>query len=400
MRKVYLVVALSLLLVSCGGPGPDTTPQNPSSPAEEPAQVPPKVVEEEGQDDFFQYQWNLHSGFSGLSGVKVNAGSDVKTAWEKTSGKGVKVAVIDFGFDSTHEDFRNNVLLTYNAHTQTSNVEGMTGASSQWHGTAVASIIASRANNSLGIRGVAPEASLILIKLENEGENRGISGSQMGRAFDFAVNNGAKVINCSWGSYYPAREVDRIMFQDIKSRGITVVFSAGNGNKNHSDYEQLVSDLDSVIGVGASNEKNGRAFYSDFGPYIDVLAPAGDEWGIPSADVTGPDGYNKGDGTAQNDVELDLPDNYHMFSGTSAAAPMVSGMIVLLKAAHPELNEDQIHQKLRDSTDKIVGDTHKATSSESNAPVPNESIENCSYDSSGFSTKCAYGKLNAKKLLN
>ena len=351
-----------------------------------------------GPDPLYHFQWNLQQNFYGLDDVKKTAGSNIDLAWKKSEGKGVKVAVIDFGFDILHEDIRNNIIATYNANTLKAGVAGTEGDPFEWHGTAVASIIAASSDNSVGIKGVAPKAKLILIKLESESGN-GFSEIQLERAFDFAVKQNADIINCSWGSYKRASDKQKDMIDRARRSGITVVFGAGNRNINHDNYVGLFSDLDSVIGVGASNEQNGRAFYSDYGSKIDVVAPAGDNYGILSADVSGDDGYSSDPYANGKDYKLSLSENYHLFAGTSAAAPMVSGMIALLKSAHPELSEDQVYERVTSSTIRVDGPSKNATSDILNFPEVKDGETRCVYKE-GKSLRCGYGKLDASLLLD
>ena len=335
--------------------------------------LPAAITQNGSEEPYFKYQWHLESNASVLnaSGYNIdqNASIHIKPAWRLSRGKDVIVAIIDDGAVMNHEDLEENIIDWYNAdndtHTQI-NPQYPGGS----HGNRCAGIIAAP-KNSKGIIGVAPEAKLIIIRQENADDAATI------RAFEYAKNNGAKVINCSWGTYH----VSDAVADEVKSlydANITVVFAAGN------DYKSLdapnindESELPWVIGVSASDEANHLAYYSNYGSNIDLLAPGGDYInyiGILSLDDMGQDGI----GTQENLVN----DNYAFVDGTSFAAPIVSGVAALLYAYDPDITPKEIRELLIDTADKIENGENGVV-----------------YDTNGFNEQRAYGKVNAQKAL-
>ena len=199
--------------------------------------------------------------------IDPNADIHIEEAWNITKGSGVKIAVIDEGFVANHEDLAANVIGTYNADTGSNDVsyDGKDAA----HGNTVAGFIAAVANN-IGIVGVAPEAKLILIKQENNDDANTI------KAFEYAKNQGVKVINCSWGSEHVSQAVSDEL-KSLYDANITVVFASGNDGKD-LDSSGINDESESpwVIGVGASGENNDVTVYSNYGSNIDLISPAGD----------------------------------------------------------------------------------------------------------------------------
>ena len=245
--------------------------------------------------------------------IDPNADINVLEAWKITKGKGVKVAVIDDGADVNHEDLKANIFLAYNVDGQTDDIyhhsNSITDTS---HGNSCAGFIAAPINGK-GIIGIAPESKLILIRQEEDADSAYIE------AFEYAKDNGAKVISCSWGS----GDISEAFVAELKSlydAGITVVFASGNDaldlDEKGIDDE---SEIQWVIGVGASSEGNDVTLYSNYGLNIDVIAPGGNygtSIGILTLDDSGTQGSTVNYGAVSN--------NYTFTDGTSFAAPIVA----------------------------------------------------------------------------
>lgn len=337
--KKYIYSLIIFLIIGCGS-GSETQ----------------KII-----GDYFKYQWNINPNSIYYDEGKVTRGADINLspAWQYNKGDGVTVAVIESCFDTTHEDLRDNIYLAYNVETKKLYQNGENcqymDKDEKNHGNQVAGVIAG-VENGFGITGVSPKVKLILISvfLSNTDE------SNLLYAFDYAKSHGAKVINCSWGSGYTSQPLSDKL-EEMKNSGITVVFSSGNDakdlDKSGIDDE---SENQSVIGVGATDETNDVAYYSNYGSNIDILAPGGDYIGI----------Y-----TTKDD------NKYEKVKGTSFSAPTVSGVVALMYAKDPTLTFDEIYQKLTQSADKI-------------------GIENGATYINGFDTYRAYGKINAGNALN
>jgi subtilisin family serine protease len=194
------------------------------------------------------------------------------------------------------------------------------------------------------VAGVAWEAQVYGIRL--------IGGSttysDVYDAFVEATDAGAAVISNSWGftdcqSYLlPAvlrAGLDHAEAEGRGGLGAAVVFSAGNGNCDASD-DGLLSHS-AVVGVAALNGDDDREWYSSYGDIVDVAAPSG---GVLTTDPAGSDGY----GSWRDD-----PDYYGYFSGTSAAAPVVSGVLALMFAANDRLTAAQARQVLAETAERV-----------------------------------------------
>lgn len=303
------------------------------------------------KEPYFKYLWHIKSENCALDehGYYIDPKADVNvtTTWSTTKGKGAIVAVIDIGCDMAHEDLKANIL------NRTSNIP------IEKHGTAVAGCIAAPINGT-GIVGVAPEAELYIIALKDNSDASTI------KAFEEAKAIGAKVINCSWGTY-DVSEAVKAEIESIYDANITVVFAAGNG---HRDLDKTAyndeSELPWVIGVSASSEKNDVAGYSDYGSNLDLLAPGGDR-----KFSSGILALNKMGGDDNSEI---VNKNYFFTDGTSFAAPIVAATAALMYAVNPSLTPDMIRDILIATATKI-GDE-------------------ASYDTNGFDRYRAYGKVN------
>jgi len=298
--------------------------------------------------------------------IDPNADINILEAWKITKGKGVKVAVIDDGGDVNHEDLKANIFLAYNVDGKSNDIyhysDSITDAS---HGNNCAGFIAAPINGK-GIVGVAPESKLILIRQEEEADSAAIE------AFEYAKDNGAKVISCSWGT----GAVSEAIVAELKSlydAGITVVFASGNeGSDLDEEGVDDESEVPWVIGVGASSELNDVALYSNYGRNIDIIAPGGNHStsvGILALDDSGEQGATKNYGLVSND--------YAFTDGTSFSTPIVAGVVALMYSVNPDITPKEVRDILISTADKVGGD--KADY----------------WD--GFDLQRAYGKINALK---
>ncbi len=207
--------------------------------------------------------------------------------WQSTQGKGVNIAIIDDGFNIEHEDLQGvHVLFSYDADNK--NLDSSQKLNIDTHGTQVAGIIFAQ-HNGIGIDGIAPKANLIAIR-----QTTNITSDTV-LSFTVAQKVGADIINCSWNSPLLLEPVYDII--KYLSKETAIVFAAGN---NHKKIEPLSieASIPEVITVGATQK------YSNYGEMVDFVIPSG---------VTS----TKADGT------------YGNFGGTSATAPIISGLLAL-----------------------------------------------------------------------
>jgi len=322
-------------------------------------------------EPYFKYSWHIKSkdSYFNSNGYTVDQNADISVidAWQVTKGQGVKVAVIDNAFDVEHEDLKANILLTYNADYDTSDVTNEEPIGSEHgtsHGNTCAGFIVAPINGK-GIIGIAPEAKLIAIKLLSSADSDTI------KAFEYAKNNGAQVISCSWGTENISSAVNSEL-ETLYNANITVLFASGNDGKSLDDAGiNDESESQWVIGVGASGENNDVTSYSNYGANIDILSPGGDteiSVGILGIDDSGVRGSAKQLGL--------VSDSYAFVDGTSFSAPVAAGVVALMYSVNPKLTPQKVREILISTASKIgVG---------------------ISYDANGFNEKRAYGKIDAK----
>ncbi len=300
-------------------------------------------------------QWGIHR----IGSFEVLAGEPTQLVTAVTT----VVAIIDSGVDSRHPDL-NGVLQTnrgeiaangrdddqngfvddilgWNFVQDNNNVEDRNG-----HGTLVAGIVGAASNNAAGITGVNPWARILPIKVMNF-IGRGNS-TDIAAAITYAVNEGARVINVSLGgAEFSRAEQAAVRYAD--SKGVLVVVAAGNQSIDASNY--WPAGLDNVITVAAVESDDGRARYSNWGSPVDIAAPGSDILSLRARHTDlmyfVEDDYPLGRNIVGNDGQL------YYASGTSFAAPFVSGVASLLFSLHPELTAPQARRMLLHSARDI-----------------------------------------------
>lgn len=373
IKKYGIAITLALSLTACGGGGGGTSSSSIQN-----------VVASVIDDNMFQFAWHINKDinttYKTSNNIDDEAHISLEEAWavtkgQQTNGQAIKVAIIDEDFEVNHPNIKSKIFKAYNAMDGSSNISDSDG-DTFYHGLAVAGIVA---GDEVG---VAPQTQLILINLDFE--NNTLSEADVIEAFTYAQNNGARVINCSWGlGSIPQTVSDKIT--ELKDAGIIVVFSSGNDG---ADLDQIgnedLSEIDTVIGVGASSILNDVTSYSNYGSTIDVIAPGGggvnnnsNLLGILSLDQSGSAGENKNTQLSYTNENLD---NYTLTSGTSFAAPTTTGLVALMLSVNPNLTFAQVRNILISTTDKVGG-------------------TNADYSVGSFDTKRAYGKINAKKAI-
>ncbi|WP_225829069.1 S8 family peptidase [Streptomyces naphthomycinicus] len=246
------------------------------------------------------------------------------TAWKAGyTGKGVKVAVLDTGVDTSHPDLKNQVVESKNF-TPAADAKDRFG-----HGTHVASIVAGTGAKSGGkYKGVAPDAKILNGKVLDDSGSGSDSGILAG--MEWAASQGASVINLSLGGY-DTPEIDPLEAEVNKlsaEKGILFAIAAGNEGPQSIGSP---GSADAALTVGAVDKQDKLADFSSTGPRT------GD--GAIKPDVTAP-GVDITAAAAKGSVidrEVgEKPEGYLTISGTSMATPHVAGAAAILKQEHPD----------------------------------------------------------------
>jgi subtilisin family serine protease len=277
----------------------------------------------------------------------------------------VIVAVIDSGLDWNHLDFawdnlwQNPGEVAGNGVDDDGNgfVDDMIGwdflgnTNKPWdhdgHGTITAGIIAADSENGVGMAGINPHAKIMVLKALNAfGHSR---ASYIAQAIKYAADNGARVVNLSVGGPgLTAMEKDAIAYAQAKN--VVIVVAAGNAGINVETYGP--ASIPGVITVGATGLKDEHPNFSNWGPGIDIAAPGVDVLGLRARRTDTVRGipdvpYVDGEGYVGADKR------YYRVSGTSFAAPIVTGIASLLLSQRPELTAAQVENILIQSAEDI-----------------------------------------------
>ncbi len=339
-------------------------------------------------DPYFSNEWHL-----------VQA--KIPSAWETITGSHFTVvSFIDSGVDFTHPDLAENLLqgedLTGGGRAACDRPDsGALNSLIAAHGTCVAGIIGAIKDNGIGIAGVCPSCALFPVKLVRYDELL-IPASRIYDAIVAAVEAGADVINNSWGEEdtdasgncvavpldsFRAEAVRYAKTKGRNGRGTLLVWAAGNSQCDTAFNENL--KLADIIVVSALDSNGKLAWYSNRGNEVTFSAGAAN-W---TTDITGPAGVNDKRYATPDDT-----DYTNQFSGTSAAAAVVSGIAGLMYAANPLLSFAEAQRCLRLAA--VRPPTTACAEGEWNAP------ENDPYAPAG--TECSpcygYGIPDAAKL--
>ena len=272
------------------------------------------------------FQWHLNQS--------NDADIDAYEAWPVISSAGsMKIAILDTGVRRSHED----ILPNFNTNIQIDFVnDDALADDDNGHGTHVAGIAAAQGGNGLGGTGVAQDAELIAGKvLPGSGQGGDLSDLVLG--IDWAVNQGAKVINLSLGT--PPGAVARPQcladaINNARNSKVVVVVAAGNDGSNNDTAAvypaNFSTEFDNVITVAASTESDALAYFSNFGSASVNLA-------APGVNIFST--FN-----ASNDSYISKP-------GTSMAAPIVAGMAALIETHFTDNNPAKTIQRIENSVD-------------------------------------------------
>lgn len=265
-------------------------------------------------DPGFGFMWGLNN--TGQGGGTPDIDINAPEAWDISVGsRDVLVAVVDTGIDYTHPELDDGRVRTDIDRDFINN--DFDAFDDNQHGTHVAGTIAAETNNGAGVAGVMWEAELLPIKVFTA---QGVgSTTTLAQGIGYAAYVGADVINLSLGGLICTQVVADAVNYAYFERDAVLVAATGNNNGAVS----YPARLDPVIAVAALDASGSRAGFSNYGPEVDVSAP-----GV--------------------DVLSTVPGgSYASFNGTSMATPHVAGVVGLLLAQRPDLNNDQVREILR-----------------------------------------------------
>jgi len=324
-------------------------------------------------DPLYSNQWHLES--NGQLGAQVDADVDASGAWLTTRGSAdIIVAVMDSGCELSHPDLASNSVQGIDVLEDDNDPSAETylfGLFTDNHGTSVAGVAAGIGNNGVGISGVAQECSHMAIRFLSDG-NIFLQPTMQDEAdaWNFARQNGASVMNCSWGpaAAAPLAGPTQAAIDDANQNGrgglgMVTLFAAGNSGANNSGNGYAT--YPGVVCVSASNDQDVRSSYSSFGPAVDICAPSnGGINGVWTTDRLGNAGYDSSDYTST-------------FGGTSSASPCAAGVFLLVFSANPNLTREEAIDIIQDTADKI-------------------DQAGGNYDANGHSNYYGSGKVNAQ----
>ena len=213
------------------------------------------------------------------------------------------------------------------------------------HGTHVSGTIGQATNNTTGTAGVAFNVKLMPVKVLNTNWDDIFGSPNQGtddivaRGIRYAADNGAKVINMSLGRDGPPAPAVEEAIKYAVGKGVFIAIAAGNGFEDGNETSvlaEIASRVQGAVSVGAIDRSHSRAFYSNTGSYVELAAPGGSFRGFPN---TG--------GILQQTIDLNVVETYfstparfvaprfdalayYYFTGTSMAAPHVSGLAAML----------------------------------------------------------------------
>ena len=314
-----------------------------------------------------QWQWANTGANGGTAGADVSA----EEAWDETRGAGIRVAVIDNGFNAAHEDLAAGVAgvsgsFRSNGANPPLFVQGTAGMPGSDHGTFCAGMVGARHNNARGGCGAAPECQLMLIAclVDQVGTQ-----TTLARAVAYAANpstevagadpaTGADILVSSLGPNGADWDLTATLQLAIEAaaangrsgRGLAIFWAASNGNNVNVMLDEVVSHQDVIAVVRSTRmdlEDNAAR-----GPEVELIAP-----GVDVFSTTGNGGYGTN-------------------TGTSFAAPCAAGCAALALSVNPDLTRDELRQIMRDSSDKIGG---------------------VAYDANGHNDDYGFGRVNAQR---
>src|SRR3989338_1676337 len=257
-----------------------------------------------------------------LTKIKASEG------WDQTTGsKSIIAAVLDSGIEQTHEDLKDNITVA-------KDFTGCGMTDSVGHGTHTAGTVGAVGNNGKGVTGINWTVGIMALKVGCSGKD--ISLATVTSAINYAVDNGARVMNMSFGGSGSSQAMADAI-KNAVNKNVVVVVAAGNSSGNNADSLYPASDPN-VITVSATGPQDELARYSSYGTSVDISAPGGNP-------VSGSSSC-----TDTTCIASTWPGGrYNLLTGTSMAAPHVAGLAALILSKNPGLTSTQVRQIIESS---------------------------------------------------
>ena len=312
-------------------------------------------------DTNYASQWDLFESVGG---------QNQPSAWDISTGAGIRVAVIDTGI-TPHSDLSGQTVGGYdfisssteardgNGRDSNPNDEGDwfnstecgTGyaSNSSWHGTHVAGTVAALTNNAKGVAGVAFGSKIVPVRVLGRcgGSTSDIVDaivwSSGGSVSGVPANaNPARVINMSLGGSGSCGSFQAAI-NTARNNGTVVVVAAGNSNANVSGFSP--ANCSGIISVAATDRQGNRASYSNYGTGITVSAPGGETATTTNGILS----------TLNNGTTTQGAEGYAYYQGTSMAAPHVAGLAAQVLALNSSLSPDQVRNFITGNARALPG---------------------------------------------
>jgi hypothetical protein len=326
-------------------------------------------------DPLWSSQWNLLN--TGQWGGLVGGDIRVVNAWPLSQGTNIKIGLIDEGTQLNQADLLGNLLPGLDVTGYGGN-GGLVGGYFELHGTQMAGIMSARSDNQIDIAGVAPLSKVIPVKIFHanwDGNYLPVNDANLASAFIWTYQQGADVINCSWGLNMPndiiATAINEAATLGRNGKGCFIVEAVSNRNESTLGFPE---SLPNIVAIGAINPCNERktpttncdpngAPYWDFGSsYGDKLSMVAPGIRIPTTPVTA-FGYTANPAT-----------------GTSGAAAQVSGVAALAYGVNPNLTRTELQRIMELGSNRISKYCYNWTPAHPNGP---------------WNVEMGYGRLNA-----
>lgn len=279
-------------------------------------------------DTDFNKQWALHN--TGQTGGKPDADIDAPEAWDIEKGKpAILIAIVDTGVDYNHPELAGGRVRTDIDKDFINNDDD--AMDDHGHGTYCAGIAAANTNNARGIAGVCQGCQILPVKVLNSSGSG--TAESVAQGIQYAAQAGARIISMSLGyasNCGCSQTVARTINYAFERGSLLIAASGNNSDKTRLSYP---ASSPRVMSVGASDHRDQEADFSNRSQALDIMAP-------------GKDVYS-----------LDRSGGYRTASGTSAAAPHVSGAAGLVWSARPTLTNVQVWWILYQSADDLPGTT-------------------------------------------